>query len=149
MLFEDGAKGVWYDPSDLSTLFQDAEGTTPVTADGDPVGLMLDKSGNGNHVSQSVSAARPVYRTDGEHYWLEFDGIDDMLTSGKQVVNGLDYWWGASHSCLSSDRAGTIFASSDEGLRSHVLYTDTRGSPRRVARAYLAVYVDRLAQLPA
>lgn len=44
MLFANGEQGAWYDPSDLSTLFQDAAGTTPVTADGDPVGLLLDKS---------------------------------------------------------------------------------------------------------
>ena len=37
-------QGLWYDPSDLSTLFQDAAGTTPVTAVEQPVGLMLDKS---------------------------------------------------------------------------------------------------------
>lgn len=43
-LFAQGQQGAWYDPSDLTTLFQDAAGTTPVTADGDPVGLMLDKS---------------------------------------------------------------------------------------------------------
>ena len=34
----------WLDPSDLTTLFQDAAGTTPVTAPGQPVGLALDKS---------------------------------------------------------------------------------------------------------
>ena len=43
-LFANNEPGVWYDPSDLSTLFQDAEGTTPVTAVEQPVGLMLDKS---------------------------------------------------------------------------------------------------------
>ena len=43
-LFKNNEQGVWYDPSDLSTLFQDAAGTTPVTAVGQPVGLMLDKS---------------------------------------------------------------------------------------------------------
>ena len=43
-LFAAGEQGVWYDPSDLSTLFQDAAGTTPVTAVEQPVGLMLDKS---------------------------------------------------------------------------------------------------------
>ena len=43
-LFANGEQGVWYDPSDLSTLFQDSAGTTPVTAVGQPVGLMLDKS---------------------------------------------------------------------------------------------------------
>lgn len=41
--FSNGEQGVWYDPSDLSTLFQDSAGTTPVTAVEQPVGLMLDK----------------------------------------------------------------------------------------------------------
>lgn len=42
-LFRNGEQGVIYDPNDLSTLFQDRAGTTPVTAAGQPVGLMLDK----------------------------------------------------------------------------------------------------------
>lgn len=36
--------GALFDPSDLSTLYQDAAGTIPVTAVEQPVGLMLDKS---------------------------------------------------------------------------------------------------------
>ena len=43
-LFTAGVNGAWYDPSDFSTMFQDAAGTTPVTAVEQPVGLMLDKS---------------------------------------------------------------------------------------------------------
>lgn len=43
-LFENGEQGLWLDPSDLSTMFQDAAGTIPVTAVGQPVGLILDKS---------------------------------------------------------------------------------------------------------
>ena len=43
-LFAADEQGAWYDPSDLTTLFQDAAGTTPVTAVEQPVGLMLDKS---------------------------------------------------------------------------------------------------------
>lgn len=43
-LFANGEPGVWYDPSDLSTLCQDSAGTTPVTAVEQPVGLILDKS---------------------------------------------------------------------------------------------------------
>ena len=43
-LFAASEPGVWYDPSDLSTLFQDTAGTTPVTGVEQPVGLMLDKS---------------------------------------------------------------------------------------------------------
>lgn len=41
--FAAGEQGIWLDPSDFSTLFQDAAGTTPVTAVGQPVGLALDK----------------------------------------------------------------------------------------------------------
>ena len=59
-LFRAGEQGVWYDPSDRATLFQDAAGTTPVTAVEQPVGLILDKSGRGNHAYQSTSASRPV-----------------------------------------------------------------------------------------
>jgi hypothetical protein len=43
-LFAAGEQGAWYDPSDLTTLFQDGAGTTPVTAVEQPVRLMLDKS---------------------------------------------------------------------------------------------------------
>lgn len=52
-LFSAGEQGVWYDPSDLSTLFQDAGATTPVTTAGQTVALMRDKSGRGNHLSLS------------------------------------------------------------------------------------------------
>lgn len=41
--FTASEQGVWYDPSDFSTMFQDAAGTTPVTAVEQPVGLALDK----------------------------------------------------------------------------------------------------------
>ncbi len=43
-MFSRGEPGAWYDPSDLSTLFQDSAGTVPVTAVEQPVGLMLDKT---------------------------------------------------------------------------------------------------------
>lgn len=78
-LFAGGKQGVWYDPSDKSTLFQDVAGTVPVTKDGDPIGLMKDKSGNGNHATQSVSAARPLYKTDGVLGWFDTDGMDDWF----------------------------------------------------------------------
>jgi hypothetical protein len=46
-LFAMGEQGYWLDPSDFSTMFQDSAGTTPVTAVGQNVGLMLDKSRGG------------------------------------------------------------------------------------------------------
>jgi len=78
-LFAGGIAGAWYDPSDLSTLFQDSAGTTPVTASGQPVGKMLDKSGNGNHATQAISAKRPIYTEGSGLSWLAFDGVDDAM----------------------------------------------------------------------
>ena len=43
-IFANGEKGFFYDPNDLSTMFQDSAGNVPVTGAGQPVGLMLDKS---------------------------------------------------------------------------------------------------------
>ena len=73
----------WYDASDLTTLFQNSDGTGAV-ADEDPVGYWGDKSGEGNHALQSVNNNRPLLRT-GE--WngkpvADFDGSDDMLLTG-------------------------------------------------------------------
>jgi hypothetical protein len=61
-LFSNNEQGVWYDPSDFSTMFQDAAGTIPVTAVEQPVGKILDKSGKGNHATQTTSTARPILK---------------------------------------------------------------------------------------
>ena len=60
LLFAASEPGAWYDPSDLSTLFQDSAGTVPVTAVEQPVGRILDKSGRGNHATQATTTKRPV-----------------------------------------------------------------------------------------
>jgi len=86
-LFLAGVLGFWFDPSDLSTLFQDAAGTIPVAADGDPVGLMLDKSGNGNHAIQTISGRRPIYRTDGALHWIEFSGVFSFFQVSLNLGN--------------------------------------------------------------
>ena len=60
-LFRASEPGVWYDPSDLTTLFQDTAGTQPVTAAGQTVARVNDKSGGGNHATQATAASRPTY----------------------------------------------------------------------------------------
>ena len=77
-LFAGGIAGAWYGPSDLSTLFQDSAGTTPVTTAGQPVGLMLDKSGRANHAAQAIAAARPIYQTSPDR--ITVNKVDDRLS---------------------------------------------------------------------
>jgi len=84
-LFASGEQGVFFDPSDLSTMFQDSAGLTPVTADGQPVGKILDKSGRGNHASQATASKRPLYKTSGGLHWLQFDGVDDVLVTASAI----------------------------------------------------------------
>lgn len=76
-VFAGGAAGIWLDPSDISTGFQDSAGTTPQTGTGQPTGLRLDKSGNALNVLQAGAAARPEYTvaTGIASDWM--DGSDD------------------------------------------------------------------------
>ena len=90
-LFASGEQGVWYDPSDFSTMFQDAAGTTPVTAVGQPVGRILDKSGRGNHATQTTATSRPVLQQDASgRYYLSFDGTDDWMQTNNINFTGTD-----------------------------------------------------------
>lgn len=77
--------GAWYDPSDLSSMFQDSSGTTPVTGAGDPVGRINDKSGNGFHATQATTANKPTLRLDGSRYYLEFDRVNDGLSTADSI----------------------------------------------------------------
>ena len=87
-IFANGEPGVWLDPSDPATVFSDTAGTTQAGI-GDPVALVLDKSGNGNHATQPTLASRPILReADGLRY-LEFDGVDDFLAT-PTITPGTD-----------------------------------------------------------
>ena len=89
-LFAASEPGIWLDPSDLTTLFQDTAGTQPVTAAGQSVARVNDKSGRGNHVTQATAASRPIYRVDANgRPYLEFDGVDDWLVS-PTITPGID-----------------------------------------------------------
>jgi hypothetical protein len=88
-LFAAGEQGYWLDPSDFSTMFQDAAGTTPVTAVGQSVRRWLDKSGRGNHFTQANVANAPLLQQDTSgRYFLLFDGSDDWLQSAATINPG-------------------------------------------------------------
>jgi hypothetical protein len=98
-LFAHGQGGFWYDFSDPTTLFQDVSGTVPVESSGDPVALVLDKSGNGYHATQETNAARPIWSRDAATGLLgvTFDGVDDALISSSVMeLQGAP----AAHVCL-------------------------------------------------
>ena len=80
-LFTNGDQGAVYIPwpvvNGTQALFQNSAGTVPVTADGDPDGLMIDQSPNSNNASQSTSAARPTYNANPDR--LSLDKVDDAL----------------------------------------------------------------------
>ena len=109
LLFADGGQGVFYDPSDLSTMFKDSAGTQPVTADGDPVGLIKDRSGNGNHAIAPNSAARPTYRTDGVLHWLQFDGVDDFLLCEDMSLIFDDFYIGVATQELARQNSSIYY----------------------------------------
>lgn len=70
-----GDTGGWYDPSDLTTLWQDGTRLIPVTAAGQPVSAMDDKSGNGN----TIAGTAATIRNSGVLWWLEFNGTSSAL----------------------------------------------------------------------
>lgn len=89
-LFAASEPGFWFDPSDLSTLFQDTAGTTPVTAAGQSVARIDDKSGRGNHATQSNALQQPTYQVDSNgRGYLNFDGSDDSFVTGT-ITPGTD-----------------------------------------------------------
>lgn len=99
-IFTSGEPGWMYDNSDMSTLFQDSAGTTPVTAVGQPVGLQLDKSKglvlgpelvtNGDFSAGSTGWTVPAG-------WSITDGVavasvtSASLLSGSNVTAGRSY----------------------------------------------------------
>lgn len=91
-LFMSGENGVWYKPSIMRTLFQSISGETPVVSIGDPVGLMLDRSGNSYPATQAASSFRPTYTLDprGAPVLLG-DGVDDALITPSATFSGTSY----------------------------------------------------------
>lgn len=110
--FSSGAQGAWYDPTDITSMFQDSAGTIAAVVD-QPVGRINDKSGNGNHFTQSTAGARPILRQSGLLSYLDFDGIDDNYATAAGNLNAspkLAVFIGfklnsATSACLFADNA--------------------------------------------
>lgn len=109
ILFENNEIGVWYDPSDITTLFQDVLGTTPVTADGQVVKLIKDKSGNGYHAGYAGANSNLVYHTSGGLSWVENIGSTDGFSFVKEAVpTGSDIFIAAGVELLGNGSSPAI-----------------------------------------
>lgn len=84
-LFSNNEQGFFYDPNDLSTMYQDAAGTVAVLLTGQPVAYIKDLSGNNNHAKQLDSSKRPLLSS--IPYFLDYDNVDDEL--GVDIVSQL------------------------------------------------------------
>lgn len=78
-LFALSQPGIWLDGSDNSVMWQDAEGTTPVTALGQSVGLVLDKRLWQGKTYDQVMADQPELVQPG---WSQVGG-SGILQSGQ------------------------------------------------------------------
>jgi hypothetical protein len=92
-LFRKGEQGALYDPSVLTSVFQERTGaaaTTPSTVGG-VVGTLRDLSGRGNHATAPSDAARPLLMVDDQnHYYLLFNGSTSQMVhslTGKVSVS--------------------------------------------------------------
>lgn len=92
MLAAYGTDTAMYDMTNTANLFQDTAGTIPVTSPLDPIGRVVDLTGNGFHQLQATATARPLWN-DGAH----FDGIDDLMSATvSMVADGFTYYFAAS-----------------------------------------------------
>lgn len=75
-------------PSELTTkVWFDAKDPSTITHSSNAVSQWDDKSGNGNHVTQSTGAAQPTYNLTSEE--IVFDGSSDVMQITNDPLNGL------------------------------------------------------------
>ena len=141
-LFSNGEQGFAYDPNDLSTLYQDAAGTIPVTAAGQPVGLMKDKSGRNNHAYQTVSASRPILQRNATTgaYYLAFDGADDCLQTNNIDLTATDKVSLFAGVQVAADATAILLEfSSDANIHARSFFLTAPESNNLLGRGYYSI----------
>ncbi len=85
----------WWDFSDLSTLFQDTGGSTPVTISGQSIARIDDKGTAGDNLTQDTAGTRPTYNDVIHSIGVgDFDGGDAIgipSLSGSQGPGAATY----------------------------------------------------------
>lgn len=119
------------DPSFIGTLWQDREGTVPVTAAGQPVRRITDRSGQGRHaILRAAATGTPTYATDGVRHWVDIPiGGDFEIASPLAVTNDVTVVMGLRLTGVSSATTYNFLSQGQSGS----------GTP------YLALYLARYA----
>jgi len=107
-LFTTSEPGFWYDPSDLTTMFQDAVGTNPVTAPGQSVALLLDKAKGLTRGSELVVNGD---FSGGTANWTAISGAGLSIVSGSLRVS---YSAGAAYPAAVQTVSGLVSGRSYE-----------------------------------
>lgn len=114
---------LWLDPSDPATLFQDSAHSTPVAANNDPVGAILNKGSVGDYFVQATSGARPLFKTGAGLSKLYFDGVNDFL-AGSAASNYLTV---GTYDIVIAARAVTVTTDSNPLYFNDSVYFDANG----------------------
>lgn len=131
---------LWLDASDPATLFQTVGGVA-ASADGNPVGSWLDKSGKGNHASNTLTA-RPTLKTNiyNGRNTLRFDGTNDYLLLPSIGNLGTIDFTAYIVTKVNTPPAWTvIFEQSNAGASNRVVFFVGSGS--QIYRYYHNTYV--------
>lgn len=92
-LFSLGEEGAWYDPSDVGTMFESFSGTGDVS-EGDPVGLIRDKSANFLLGPELVTFSGPYNMSSGN---LNLS-LSEIIPTNKFVRIAVDLTYGGTNS---------------------------------------------------
>ncbi len=71
-LFSSGELGFIFDLSDNSTVFQERSSPSTPSANNDPIGTLVDLSGNSLSPIAPADGQRPTYKVSGGQSWAEF-----------------------------------------------------------------------------
>lgn len=103
---------------DASKLFQLSGGTSPVTAAGDPIGLVNGSGNAGGSLSQATSSKRPTW----QNTHAAFDGVDDFFTVNSATLNvtrnatGLTLWAAVRPGTISQQAILAISTAANQSI---------------------------------
>lgn len=90
--FPAGGYSPVYTPPSISSAsyMQWCEARHETYSDNDPVSILHDQSGNGNHWTQATSGEQPIFKTGivNSQAVIRFDGSDDSLTLALDILSG-------------------------------------------------------------